>query len=186
MSLNDLFGKKTSRELEGLKRGLEKFMELSFNAFGKLEDKIKNLEDRFYALERNLGVGSPVARQSVSLSSSSNSGLPPPPSLPSLPTQSEGSSTSTPQRPSTEGSIYQQVGAQLQGQSPMPSQECAPLTQDQGAASSTLPPTPSSETGQSGPIGTGLSLHAQLQSELADAFRKIRTNLEEEEEEEEG
>ena len=181
MSLNDLFGKKTSRELEGLKRGLEKFMELSFNAFGKLEDKIKNLEDRFYALERNMGVGSP-ARQSVSLSPSSNSGLPPPPSLPSLPT--EGSST--PQRPSapSEGSIYQQVGAQLQGQPPMPSQECAPLTQDQGAAASTLPPTPSSETGQPGPIGTGLSLHAQLQSELADAFRKIRTNLEEEEEEE--
>ncbi|MFX1251974.1 MAG: hypothetical protein ACFFCZ_10230 [Promethearchaeota archaeon] len=183
MSLNDLFGKKTSRELEGLKRGLEKFMELSFNAFGKLEDKIKNLEDRFYALERNLGAGSSVARQSVSLSSSSNSGLPPPPSLPSLPTQGEGSSTSTPQKPS-EGSIYQQVGAQLQGQPLTPSQDCAPLAQSQGAASSTLPPTPSSETGQSPPIGTGLSLHAQLQSELADAFRKIRTNLEEEEEEE--
>ncbi len=183
MSIDDLFGKKPTRELEGLKRGLEKFMELSFNAFGKLEDKIKNLEDRFYALERHLGVGSPVAQQPVSLSSSSNSGLPPPPSLPSLPTQSEGSSTPTPQSPSapSEVSIYQQVGAQLQGQPP---QECAPLGQSQGAASSSLPPTPNSETGQSGPIGAGISLHAQLQSELAEAFRKIRTNLEEEEEEE--
>ncbi|MFX0093982.1 MAG: hypothetical protein ACFFBD_19740 [Candidatus Hodarchaeota archaeon] len=182
MSFDDLFGKRTvTPEIEGLKKGLEKFMELAFNAFGKLELKIKELEKKFTALENRLGANASLSTPSLSpsLSLSSSSGLPPPPSLPSAPTATasdKGRLSPPPPEPSSgSSSIYSQIGSQLQqkegGHTPQ---------QSPGTELSPTPETPTKEQETPTAVHAGVSLQAELQSELSEAFKKIRARMEEE------
>ncbi|MFX1251980.1 MAG: hypothetical protein ACFFCZ_10260 [Promethearchaeota archaeon] len=189
MSFGGIFGKKDDQdELAALKKGVAKFMDITFNIIGQLEKSLGELRNTVYQLEKRMEtleskgvtrpVRSPIAPEASGLPSSgaipplpllnpeiSGNGMPLPPSSPSPPTS----------LPSSVGNYS-------------PPTDCAPLSQSAAppAASPTSSPPTTAPPGSNDGGGSAVPPQMALRMELKDIMAKRRAAIDAAEKEEQG
>ncbi len=189
--LDSMFGD-TSKDVKILRELVEKLMELVITAMGEIETRFSTVEERLTNLAR---AGPPAVAPSVAAPSAPPLGGVPPPASISPPPAPGGFPAPPPTpgglpAPPAAGSLQSDLSSAIEKRqtpggmppppAPMPGgvhPPPAPGGAPAGGGGFLAPPP--AQAPAPAPSG-GLGLQAALKSELAEAFKKIRSNLDEE------